>query len=93
MKKFISILVLAFVMVTSYAQERMLEAESAVTTKHTVTVKNKLIPYSATSGTLPVWDKDGKVIASLFHTYYKRSDIKNDANRPLIISFNGGLWS
>jgi carboxypeptidase C (cathepsin A) len=86
-------MVLAFAIVTSYAQERLLEAESAVTTKHTVTVKNKLVPYSATSGTQPVWDKDGNVIASLFYTYYKRSDIKNDANRPLIISFNGGPGS
>jgi len=93
MKKFISVLVLSFAIINSYAQERMIEAESAVTTKHTVTVKNKLIPYTATTGTLPVWDKDGKVIASLFHTYYKRSDIKNDAKRPLIISFNGGPGS
>jgi len=93
MKKFISILVLTFAIVNSYAQERLLEAESAVTTKHTVTVKNKLIPYSATSGTQPVWDKDGNITASLFYTYYKRSDIKNDANRPLIISFNGGPGS
>ena len=71
----------------------MIEAESATTTKHTVTVKNKLIPYSAKAGTQPVWDKDGKVIASLFYTYYKRSDIKNDAARPLLISFNGGPGS
>ena len=71
----------------------MLEAESAITTKHTVTIKNKLIPYSATAGTQPVWDKDGEVIASLFYTYYKRSDVKNDAPRPLLISFNGGPGS
>ena len=93
MKKFISILVLSFAITVGYAQERLLEAESSVTTKNTVTVKNKLIPYSATSGTQPVWDKDGAVIASLFYTYYKRSDVKNDANRPLIISFNGGPGS
>ena len=93
MKKFISLLVLYFAIIAGYAQERMLEADSAVTTKHTVTVKNKLIPYAATSGTQPVWDKDGNIIASLFYTYYKRSDIKNDADRPLIISFNGGPGS
>ena len=76
MKKFISILVFSFVIATSFGQERMLEKESAVITKHTVTVKNKIIPYTATTGTQPVWDKDGEVVASLFYTYYKRSDVK-----------------
>ena len=93
MRKFISILVFSFVIATSFGQERMLEKESAVITKHTVTVKNKIIPYTATTGTQPVWDKDGEVVASLFYTYYKRSDIKNDATRPLVISFNGGPGS
>ena len=32
-------------------------------------------------------------IASLCYTYYKRSDVKNDQNRPLLISFNGGPGS
>ena len=93
MKNFILSFVLFISFCSVYSQNRMLEAESAITTKHTVTVKNKLIPYSATAGTQPVWDKDGEVIASLFYTYYKRSDIKNDAPRPLLISFNGGPGS
>ncbi|WP_408056584.1 S10 family peptidase [Urechidicola croceus] len=32
-------------------------------------------------------------MASLFYTYYKRTDVKSDENRPLIISFNGGPGS
>jgi len=93
MKKFIRIALLFICIVPLTAQNRMLEADNAITTKHTVTVKNKVIPYSATAGTQPVWNKDGEVIASLFYTYYKRSDVKNDAKRPLIISFNGGPGS
>ena len=43
----------------------------------------------------PVWDNDGKPIASLFYTYYKRNLSKDsetkESHRPIIISFNGGL--
>ena len=93
MKKIIQIAMLFVCIGAISAQSRTIEAESTTTTKHTVTIKNKVIPYAATAGTQPVWDKDGEVIASLFYTYYKRSDIKNDAARPLIISFNGGPGS
>jgi carboxypeptidase C (cathepsin A) len=41
---------------------------------------------------MPVWD-DGKAIAGLFYTYYERSDVKDRASRPLVISFNGGPGS
>ena len=39
---------------------------------------------------MPVWDEDGKAIAGIFYTYYERSDVKDRATRPLVISFNGG---
>jgi carboxypeptidase C (cathepsin A) len=41
---------------------------------------------------MPVWDEDGKAIAGLFYTYYERSDVKDRASRPLVIS-NGGPGS
>jgi carboxypeptidase C (cathepsin A) len=46
---------------------------------------------------MPVWDTEGKVQAGVFFTYYERSDVKDRAARPLLISFNGGpgtssLW-
>lgn len=72
------------------APNPMVIVDSSVTTKNTVTINGKLIPYTAKAGTLPVWDKDGKPIASVFYTYYERSDIKDRVSRPLIISFNGG---
>jgi carboxypeptidase C (cathepsin A) len=56
-------------------------------------VKGKPVPYKVTAGTQPVWDKDGKVIASLFYTYYERTDITDKSRRPFVISFNGGPGS
>jgi carboxypeptidase C (cathepsin A) len=73
--------------------ERTLKAESAVSKSATVMIKGKAVPYKVTAGTQPVWDKDGKVIASLFYTYYQRSDVADKAKRPLVLSFNGGPGS
>ncbi|MEO7315200.1 MAG: carboxypeptidase [Ginsengibacter sp.] len=66
------------------------DPSSAVITRHSTTVKGQKFNYTATTGTQPVWDKDGKTIAGLFYVYYTRDDVKDRANRPLIISFNGG---
>jgi carboxypeptidase C (cathepsin A) len=92
MKK-IAILLLLAASVTSFSQDRTLPAESAVTSNGQVTIKGKPVPYKATAGTQPVWDKDGKVIASLFYTYYERTDVADKSKRPLILSFNGGPGS
>ncbi len=75
------------------AQDRMIKADSTITTSHTVTVKGVSVPYSATTGTQPVWNEDGKAIATLFYTYYERSDVADRSTRPLVISFNGGPGS
>lgn len=93
MKQFITQLIVTMLFLTAAAQDRKLPADTAVVTTHEVTVKGKRFPYTATTGTQPVWDKDGKVIASLYYTYYERSDIKDRASRPLLISFNGGPGS
>lgn len=55
-----------------------------------VTVKGQVVPYNIFAGTMPVWDEDGKPVAGIFYTYYERSDIRDRASRPLVISFNGG---
>lgn len=77
--------------------ERYLPADTAITSTHSVNIKGRNIPYEATVGTLPVYDKEGKPSAALLYTYYRRTDVKNTENRPLLISFNGGpgaasLW-
>ncbi|MEO5944630.1 MAG: carboxypeptidase [Ferruginibacter sp.] len=69
---------------------RMVNTDTTVTTKHEITVKGVRIPYAATAGTMPVWNEDGKADASVFYTYYERTDVTDRAARPLVISFNGG---
>lgn len=69
---------------------RVLQMDSAVVTKHEVTIKGVRVPYTATAGSIPVWDGMGKPIAGVFYTYYERDDVKDKTGRPLIISFNGG---
>lgn len=75
------------------AQDRSIPADETVITTHQATIKGKSFPYSATTGTQPVWNAEGKAIAAVHFTYYKRTDIKNASNRPLFISFNGGPGS
>ena len=71
--------------------------DQSVTADHEVTIKGVKVPYKTTTGMMPVWDTEGKVQAGVFFTYYERSDVKDRASRPLMISFNGGpgtasLW-
>ncbi|MGM9509509.1 S10 family peptidase [Larkinella sp. GY13] len=75
---------------SSFAQNRTLKLDAAVTTTDQVTIKGKVVPYKATAGTQPVYDENGKPIASLFYVYYERSDVTDRTTRPLFISFNGG---
>jgi carboxypeptidase C (cathepsin A) len=69
---------------------RVLNIDSSVTTHAEVTINGQRVPYDATAGAMPVWDEEGKPVAGVFYTYYERSDIKDRASRPLVISFNGG---
>ncbi|MEC7878134.1 MAG: carboxypeptidase [Bacteroidota bacterium] len=86
----IQLTLLIFFSFYSFAQTRTIQAESSVVTNHYVTVNGNRIPYSATAGTLPVWSDEDKAVATLFYTYYKRTDVKDIDSRPLFISFNGG---
>jgi carboxypeptidase C (cathepsin A) len=69
---------------------RMVKTDTAVVVKNQILIKGQPVPYTATAGSIPVWDEDGKPIAGVFYTYYERSDVKDRTSRPLIISFNGG---
>ena len=92
MKKIITIIALCISFI-SHSQKRELPVDTIVITNHITTIKGEKISYQAQTGTQPVWDIDGNPIASLFYTYYKRTDIKNVNERPLIFSFNGGPGS
>src|SRR5690554_3678626 len=96
MYKFIR-LILIFVAFPGSISAQQLEIpfniDSTVTTQGQITIKGQRVPYTATTGTQPVWDEDDKPIAGLFFTYYERSDIRDRSKRPIIVSFNGGPGS
>ena len=92
MKHYLSfLLVLSTVFV--FSQKREIPLDTMIVSTHNTTIKNKNITYTAATGTQPVWNKKGEPIAALHYTYYERRNISDRANRPLIISFNGGPGS
>jgi carboxypeptidase C (cathepsin A) len=92
MKKLCTLL-FSLALTLGFSQNRNINPDTLVRTNHSVVIKGKTVPYQATAGTQPVWGEDGKPTATLFYTYYKRSDVKDTKNRPLIFSFNGGPGS
>ncbi len=57
-------------------------------THHTIALSGKTVPYSATAGTLPLRDEQGKTIAFIFYVAYAKEPL--DAKRPITFVFNGG---
>ncbi|WP_144212369.1 S10 family peptidase [Shewanella donghaensis] len=72
---------------------RNIPVDSSVVTEHKTKVNGNSFSYTATVGTQPVWDEHGDAVATLSYTYYQRSNVKETAKRPLLISFNGGPGS
>ncbi len=68
-------------------------ADSTLRREGAVTIKGQRVPYRVTVGTQPVWDDRGAPIASVFFTYYERTDVSDRSTRPLVMSFNGGPGS
>lgn len=92
MKKTLFIALLVFTSF-SIAQSRKIPSDTTVITTHNTTIKGASISYTAETGMQPVWNKKGDPIATLYYTYYSRNNVRNRANRPLLISFNGGPGS
>lgn len=93
-KAFSLLLAGCLISILTFAQtDRVLPAESAVTSTGQVTIKGKVVPYKVTAGTQPVFNAEGKPSASLFYTYYERTDVTDKSKRPFVISFNGGPGS
>jgi len=86
-------LVLLFLGIAVQAQKRSLPIDTTIVTTNSVTIKGKSISYKAITGTQPVWNENDMPVASLYYTYYQRTGLKNNTNRPLLISFNGGPGS
>ncbi len=93
MKKFASMIFLLIFASALFAQERKIEAESEVVTQHSLNINGQRVPFTATAGTMPVWDDEGKPVATLFYVFYERTDVRNKSERPLVFSFNGGPGS
>ena len=95
MKKLL--LIICLISFSIKSQNVTLPIDTIVTTYHESIIKGNSIKYIAETGTQPVWDEDGRPIASLFYTYYRKNKTKksneNPNHRPLIISFNGGPGS
>lgn len=91
--KHLLFLLIFLLSLSCFAQKIEIPLDTTVVSQHSVSINGKNIKYSATAGMQPLWDKDREPIASLFYTYYKRTDVENTENRPLVISFNGGPGS
>lgn len=80
-----------------YSQNRKIPIDTTIVTTHSTTINGKPLNYTATTGMQPLWDDMGKPIATLYYTYYKKglkkNKSKNQEERPLLISFNGGPGS
>ncbi len=86
---------LMFLLLTNIIKSQNLKipADTTVVTNHTTTINGVKVAYKAFTGTQPVWDKKDNMVATLYYTYYKRTGVANSAERPLLISFNGGPGS
>ena len=77
MKKSLSYLTISLLIsFYSIAQNREIPIDTIVVTNHSTTIKGKNVSYQAQTGMQPVWNQEGKAVATLFYTYYKRTDIK-----------------
>jgi carboxypeptidase C (cathepsin A) len=65
---------------------RLLPADAS--SEKTATVDGRSIAYTATAGTLPLFDHNGERLAAVFYTSYvaKAADVR----RPITFVFNGG---
>ena len=63
-----------------------------IVTHHEMTVKGRLLHYTATAGRLPIKRTDGKIEAEMFFVAYTQ-DGQEAGKRPLTFAFNGGPGS
>ncbi len=92
MKKYI-FFILVLTCINIQAQDSRIPLDTTVVTSNEVVINGQKVTYKASTGMQPVWDDHGNVIASLYYTYYQRTNTKGSAERPIIMSFNGGPGS
>src|SRR5438309_10334274 len=67
--------------------------ESPVVTKHEIRVGWRTLRYTATTGMMPIKNRDGETEARMFFMAYTVDDGGAHGRRPLTFSFNGGPGS
>jgi carboxypeptidase C (cathepsin A) len=67
--------------------------EPPVVTHHSITVGGKELKYTATTGMMPIKNRDGETEARIFFMAYTLDGVENRSSRPLTFSFNGGPGS
>ena len=67
---------------------RLLPADSV--TQHTITVGGNKLDYTATAGTLSLYEQSGERSAAIFYTAFVAKNAGDAANRPVTFVFNGG---
>jgi carboxypeptidase C (cathepsin A) len=91
--KIIKLLILSASCCFQAMGQKNIPADTAVTTRHDATINGQHFNYLVHKGMQPVWNKEGKIIATLSYTYYEREGIRDKSTRPLTVSFNGGPGS
>ncbi|GJM63987.1 S10 family peptidase [Persicobacter diffluens] len=92
-------LIAVFLLFSQNLKAQVLEIpqDTVITTYHKGTFNGRPLQYTAETGMQPFWNEKGEVKATLHYTYYHLSEDKkakqNLAERPLLISFNGGPGS
>lgn len=74
------------------AQKKIFK-DTVVTTSHKASINGQNFTYLVHKGMQPVWNKKGKIVATVGYTYYERADKKDKSSRPVSFSFNGGPGS
>ena len=67
--------------------------EPPVITHHSITIGGKELRYTATTGMMPIKNRDGETEARIFFMAYTLDGVEDRSSRPLTFSFNGGPGS
>jgi carboxypeptidase C (cathepsin A) len=92
-------ILLAFLVISysSFAQDKPkiedTKTPEPITTRHSLTIGNQIINYTATTGYLTIKDESGKAKANIFFMAYSKDGVTDKSKRPITYTFNGGPGS
>jgi len=73
--------------------EKVEPAPAPAVTHHKITVDGKLIPYTATAGTIDLTNGKDKTIGRMFYVAYTEEGVSDATTRPVTFCYNGGPGS